>query len=93
MKIYIVERDNPSYRPEPEVFTDENKALKTVRIEYNDQMKELGTSQEESDAGYGNCGCYWNFDDNSCIGDCLIDRDCDGDRWEWRITEHEIEVN
>ena len=93
MKIYIVERDNPSYKLEPEVFTDGNKALETVRTEYCNQMKELGTTQEKSNAGYGSCGCYWNFDNDSYIGDCLIDRDIDGDRWEWRITEHEIKVN
>ncbi len=93
MKIYIVERDNPSYRPEPEVFIDGNKAFEAVRIEYNDQMKELGTSQEESDAGFGSYGCYWNFDGDSYTGDCLIDCDIDVDRWEWRITAHEVEVN
>ncbi len=93
MKIYIVERDNPSYKSEPEVFTDGNKALEAVKIEYNDKMKEFGTSQEESDAGYGNCCCYWNFDGDSCIGDCMIDCDCAVDRWEWRITEHNIEIN
>lgn len=44
MKIYIVERDNPNYTPEPEVFTDGRKALATVKGEYEDQMKDLGTS-------------------------------------------------
>lgn len=53
-------------------------------------MEELGTSQEKSNAGYGSCGCYWNFEDGKSCGDALIDRDCDGDRWEWRITEHEV---
>ena len=52
MKIYIVERDNPSYKPEPEVFTDGSKALETVKREYEDQMKELRTSQEKADAGF-----------------------------------------
>jgi len=92
IKVYILERYNPSYKPEPEVFTDGNKALETVRGEYYDQMNKLGTSQEKSDAGYGSCGCYWNFDGNSYIGDCLIDCDYDGNRWEWRITECKIEV-
>ena len=90
MKIYIVERDNPNYTPEPEVFTDGRKALATVKGEYEDQMKDLGTSQEKSDAGFGNCGCYWFFCDSDYCCDCLIDRDCGGDRWRWRITEHEI---
>lgn len=92
MKIYIVERDNPKYRPEPEVFVDGNKAISTVKEEYVNQMEELGTSQEKADAGYGSCGCYWNFTGGDFCGDALIDRDCDGDRWEWRITEHEVKI-
>lgn len=90
MKIYIVERDNPSYRPEPEVFLDGKKAINIVKEEYIKQMEELGTSQEKADSGYGSCGCYWNFTEDNFCGDALIDRDYDGDRWEWRITEHEI---
>lgn len=93
MKIYIVERDTPSCKPEPEVFIEGNIALETVRTEYNTQMKELGITQEKSDARYDSRGCFWNFDNDSYIGDCLIDRDIVGDRWEWRITEHEVEVN
>ncbi len=92
MKIYIVERDNPEYRPEPEIFPDGNKAISTVKEEYIRQMYHLGTSQEKSDAGYGSCGCYWNFIEGGFCGDALIDRDSDGDRWEWRITEHELEI-
>lgn len=92
MRIYIVERNNTEYRPEPEVFLDGNKAVNTVKEEYREQMEELGTSQEKSDAGYGSCGCYWNFTDGDFCGDALIDRECDGDRWEWRITEHELEI-
>ena len=91
-KIYIIERDNPSYKPEPEVFTDGKIALDKVKKEYEDQMEELGTSQEKADAGYGSCGCYWNFEDGEYCGDALIDQDSDCDRWEWRITEHEIKV-
>lgn len=92
MRIYIVERNNTEYRPEPEVFLDGNKAVNTVKEEYREQMEELGTSQEKSDAGYDSCGCYWNFTDGDFCGDALIDRECDGDRWEWRITEHELEI-
>lgn len=92
MKIYIVERDNPKYKPEPEVFLDGNKAVSTVREEYIKQMEALGTSQEKANAGNGPCGCYWNFEEGDCCGDALIDQDCDGDRWEWRITEHEVGI-
>lgn len=38
------------------------------------------------------CDYYWNFEEGECCVDALIDQDCDGDRWEWRITEHEIAV-
>ena len=41
MKIYIVERDNPYYRPEPEVFIDGDIAIRTVKEEYSNQKKEL----------------------------------------------------
>lgn len=92
MKIYIVERDNPKYKPEPEVFLDGNKAVSIVKEEYIKQMEELGTSQEKANAGNGSYGCYWNFTDGDFCGDALIDCDCDGDRWEWRITEHEVEI-
>jgi len=92
MKIYIIERDNPQYRPEPEVFLDGNRAVSMVKEEYNNQMKELETSQEKADAGYGGYGCYWNFEETDFCGDALIDSDCDGDRWEWRITEHELKI-
>lgn len=92
MKVYIVERDNPEYKPEPKVFLNGNQAVSMVKEEYIKQMEELGTSQEKSDAGYGSCGCHWNFTDGGFCGDALIDRDCDGDRWEWRITEHEIKI-
>lgn len=90
MKIYIVERNNPQEWIEPEVYLDGTAALEDVRKEYQEQMKELGTSQEKADAGFGSCGCYWIFNEDSCCGSCLIDRDIDGDRWEWRITEHLI---
>lgn len=92
MKIYIVERDNPSYKSEPEVLTDGKKAFEKVETEYNAQMKEFGTSQEKADAGYGSCGCYWNFEEGKYCGDALIEQDYDGDRWEWRITEHEVKI-
>lgn len=92
MKIYIVERDNPKYKPEPEVFLDGKKAVNTVKEEYEKQMNELDTTQEKANAGYGPCECCWNFEDGEYCGDALIDMDCDGDRWEWRITEHEVYI-
>lgn len=91
--IYVLERDNPGYTPEPEVLLDGEIAIDIVRREYNEQMKELGTSQEKSDAGYGSCGCYWNFSSDTegdFCGDAVIDRDYDGDCWIWRITKHAL---
>lgn len=90
MKIYIVERNNPEEWVEPEVFYYGNEAVAEVKKEYEAQMKELGTNQEKADAGFGCCGCYWMVDEKNYCGDCLIDRDSDGDRWQWRITEHLI---
>ncbi len=92
MKIYVIERDTPRFKPEPEVLLDGNKAVKIVKEEYINQMEELGTSQEKADAGYGFCGCYWNFAEDERCGDALIDSDCDSDCWEWRITEHEVKI-
>ena len=92
MRIYIIERDNPKYKPEPEVLIDGNKAVNTVKEEYVKQMEEHGISQEKADAGYGSCGCYWNFEEGGCCGNALIDEDYDGECWEWRITEHIVEI-
>ena len=80
MKVYVVERDNPKYRFEPEVLLNGNKAVSIVKEEYTKQMKELGTTQEKADDGYGCYGCYWNFSEGCFCGDALIDCDCDGDR-------------
>jgi len=90
MKIYIVERDNPTEWIRPEVFTDGAKALSIVRKEYEAQMSELGTSQEMADKGEGCYGCYWQWTENSYEGSACIDSDYDGDKWQWRITECEI---
>ena len=58
-------------------------------------MKDFKTNQEKANAGYGPCGCYWNFnfEKGEICGDALIDCDYNGDRWEWRITEHNIEFD
>ena len=34
MKIYIIERDNPQYRPEPEVFLDGNRAIRWKNLRH-----------------------------------------------------------
>lgn len=90
MKIYIVERDNPQCWEEPEVYVDGKQAVADIKKEYEEQMEELGTSQEIADDGYGGYGCYWMIDEENYCGSCLISCDYDSDRWNWRITEHLI---
>lgn len=92
LTVFVVERDNPKTRPEPEVLTDGAKALEIVRKEFNGMMAELGTSLDNSDIGVGCYGCYWSFAENECIGTALIDADYDGDRWEWRVTNHTVNI-
>lgn len=90
MKIYIVERNNPWCWEEPEVYLDGNKAVADIRKEYEAQMEELGIEKDDPDDGYGIAWYEWLIDEENYCGDCLIDRDSDGDRWQWRITEHLI---
>lgn len=93
MMIYVLERDNSEYRPEPQVFTNGQVALKTVKKEFSKEMKEYGLSQE--DIGTSDpFECLWYFSENAekesdFCGDALIN--CDGDRFEWRITKHDTE--
>lgn len=79
MKIYIVERNNPQCWEEPEVYLDGKEAIADIKKEYEAQMEELGIEKDDPDNEYGVAWCEW-----------MIDRDCDGDRWQWRITEHLI---
>lgn len=92
MLVYVIEYDNPHSRPFPDVVLDGEAALRKVKAEYEAQMEELGTNQEKADAGYGEYGCYWRFEEGCIEGSALIAADEDADRWEWRITSHEITV-
>ena len=92
MIVYVVERNNPENTPEPEVFLDGKQAFQIMKDEYAEMMKLLGTTQEEADAGSGNYGCYFISDEEQCVGSALIERDYDVDRWEWRVTTHEVVV-
>lgn len=89
MTIYIIERDNPVTKPEPEVMLDGKEAEAKVRKEYEGLLEELDIdlkdAENNTDARYG---CYWQIEE--CTGTVLIDSDYDIDRWEWRITKHEI---
>ena len=91
MKIYVVERNNPECWEEPQVYTDGKKAIADIRKEYEEMMEKLGTSQEIADAGDGEYGCDWMIDEEHFCGDCQIEADWDSDRWQWRITKHEIQ--
>lgn len=90
MKIYIVERNNPQCWEEPEVYFDGNKAIEDIKKEYEAQLEESGIRKDDSDNGYGAAWCEWMIDEENYCGDCLIDRDIDGDHWQWRISEHLI---
>lgn len=91
MTIYIIERDNPKTRPEPEVLLNGSEAVTKVRTEYEETITgDLELNLEEAEEGNEDYGCYWQIDEESCEGTVLIDADWDGDRWEWRITKHEI---
>lgn len=90
MTVYVIERDNPDTRPEPEVTFNGAGALQVVREEYEECMRALGTSQEEADAGNGNYGCYFEFDGYE--GTALIEEDNGTDRWEWRVTTHVLDT-
>lgn len=88
MKIYIVESDNPTCWEEPVIYINPDKAVQKVKEEYN-SIKEYMGIEDENDA-YGAAWCDWSIDEEIGLGTALIDRDSDGDRWQWRITEHEI---
>ena len=92
MIIYIIERDNPYERPEPQVVKHWIEALAIVKNEYEEQLKELDITQDMIDNGTGCYGCYWEFEDGQYYGSAVIDSDYDLDKWEWRITEHFIEL-
>lgn len=90
MKIYIVERNDPYEWQEPEVFEDGNAAVEVVRKEYEGCKYNLGIEDDDPDNGYGTGWAEWEIDEGCYYGEALIDRDIDGDRWQWRITDHVI---
>lgn len=90
MTIYILERDNPYEKPEPEVSTEKDTLLSVMRTEYENQMKELGVTQQQADKRGPYCSI--EEDPRTGIGSALIDRGSDGDRWEWRITSQTINM-
>lgn len=92
MTIYILERDNPYEKPEPEVSTEKDTLLSVMRTEYEKQMKALGTTQKQADERIGPW-CSIEEDPKTGIGSALIDRCNDGDRWEWRITSQTINMS
>lgn len=89
--IYVLERDNPDTRPEPEVSTDGAALLAKVEAEWRETLTDI---EYKPDDPY--VETYWNFEeldpDDHC-GDALIDRRTYSDRYEWRITKHELPAN
>lgn len=67
---------------EPEVYLDGKEAIEDILKEYQSQLEVLDD--------YSCIGSYWMIDEENYCGDCLIDRETDGDQWQWRITEHLI---
>lgn len=88
MKIYILERDNPTCWEEPEVYDNPDNAVLKVKLEYAEVKNDIGIIDEND--GYGSGWCHWDIDEDTGIGTALIDRDIDGDCWQWRITKHEV---
>lgn len=80
--IFVLERNNPENTPEPEVFTDGKEALRIVKEEYQEVMKE----QEKVP---GNFDYTWMFE-NDGVGSAEIESYYSPDCWQWRITEHVV---
>lgn len=91
--VFVIERDNPEYRPEPEVVLDGKKALETVEREFEEQCKDLGIDIESGNDNAGAIEAGWNFLPEGCTGDAYVDDIPGGNRWEWRITEHLIPLS
>lgn len=60
MKIYILEKNNPSCWEEPEVFINPDKAVEKVREEYEAVKEDIGITCKEDE----NCiaWCEFEFD-------------------------------
>lgn len=82
--IFVLERNNPETTPEPEVFTDGKEALRIVNEEYQEVIKE----QEKAT---GNFEYTWMFE-NDVVGSAEIESYYSPDCWQWRITEHVVEL-
>ena len=89
MTIYIIERDNPKNKPEPQIFIHGYDAEFKVEAEYKEILEELGIDLDDAKHDMDDLyHCYWGIENH--VGTVLIAADWDVDRWEWRITAHEI---
>jgi hypothetical protein len=91
MKIYIVERDYPQCRPEPEVFESSNYAKLVVNKEYEDTLVELGITLKDIENCNGHWVVYRNDWSESRCEIAIIDS-WSFERYAWRITEHNVTV-
>lgn len=85
-KIYILERDNPYNRPEPEPFTDYNTAMETAWQEFrqkNEEFKIKNVNVADGPSG-------WHFIECNDWGYAAIWPDNESTCWYWRITRHDI---
>ena len=89
MKIYIMERDNPQTRQDPEIFYSMEEAAKTVEDEVEQAMKDLNITEEDLDKQYG----YYEvrYANDVLCSASLVD-EWSGERYDWRITEHIIKI-
>lgn len=83
MKIYVIERDNNSYRPEPEIYVNYDQAINTVKREF-DQIRAMMTNPETE---------YDISENYTWGGSCAVsDPDVDNSYCFWRVTAHELDV-
>ena len=91
MIVYVIERNNPQTWEEPQIVLNGKDALNIVREEYENKINELSEIyRSEKSMEIFEFGCYWFFDENSFTGTATIEADYLTDKWEWRITEHNI---
>lgn len=89
MTIYIVERINPECFEEPQVFLNGREAVMTIRKEYEEEKEflEIDSVSLEDEYDY-----EWDYDidENNFCGGCYIEEVDGDDRWQWRLTSHNI---
>lgn len=89
-KIYILDRSNPEYNQQPEIFIEADKARLIMEKEYENTKKELENVQKSNE---GNRYSFISslklyYDDHFASISTISPNEIN--TWEWHITEHEI---